>query len=109
MQTYSITKIAAEAVVRTCARLYDLPTTIARLNVPYGDNGGWPAFHLAMIETGQPVPLHPDRPNVFNPIHEEDIARMLPGMLDVGQRARHDRELGRERVRDHRGVVRAAR
>jgi nucleoside-diphosphate-sugar epimerase len=83
MQTYSITKIAAEAVVRTCARLYDLPTTIARLNVPYGDNGGWPAFHLAMIETGQPVPLHPDRPNVFNPIHEEDIARMLPGMLDA--------------------------
>jgi nucleoside-diphosphate-sugar epimerase len=83
METYSIAKIAAEAVVRTCARLYELPTTIARLNVPYGDNGGWPAFHLAMIEAGQPVPVHPDRPNRFNPIHEDDIIRQLPGMLDA--------------------------
>ena len=83
METYSIAKIAAEAVVRTCARLYELPTTIARLNVPYGDNGGWPAFHLAMIEAGQPVPVHPDRPNRFNPIHEDDIIRMVPALLDV--------------------------
>jgi nucleoside-diphosphate-sugar epimerase len=83
METYSIAKIAAEAVVRTCARLYDIPTTIARLNVPYGDNGGWPAFHLAMIEGGQPVPVHPDRPNRFNPIHEDDIIRMVPALLDA--------------------------
>ena len=83
METYSIAKIAAEAVVRTCARLYDLPTTIARLNVPYGDNGGWPAFHLAMIEAGQPVPVHPDRPNRFNPIHEDDIIRTVPALLDA--------------------------
>lgn len=83
METYSISKIAAEAVVRAAARMLDVPTTIARLNVPYGDNGGWPAFHLAMIEAGQPVPVHPDRPNRFNPIHEDDIIRMIPGLLDV--------------------------
>ncbi|MGZ4675779.1 MAG: NAD-dependent epimerase/dehydratase family protein [Acidimicrobiia bacterium] len=83
METYSIAKIAAEAVVRTAARQFDLPTTIARLNVPYGDNGGWPAFHLMMIEAGQPVPVHPDRPNRFNPIHEEDIIRMIPALLDA--------------------------
>jgi len=83
METYSIAKIAAEAVVRTSARLFDLPTTIARLNVPYGDNGGWPAFHLMMIEAGQPVPVHPDRPNRFNPIHEDDIIRMIPALLDA--------------------------
>jgi nucleoside-diphosphate-sugar epimerase len=83
METYSIAKIAAEAVVRTCARLFELPTTIARLNVPYGDNGGWPAFHLAMIEAGQPVPVHPERPNRFNPIHEDDIIRMVPALLDA--------------------------
>ena len=41
--TYSIVKIATEAVARTCARLFELPTVIARLNVPYGDNGGWPS------------------------------------------------------------------
>jgi UDP-glucuronate 4-epimerase len=83
MQTYSISKIAAETVARLGARQWNLPTTIARLNVPYGDNGGWPAFHLAMIEAGQPVPLHPDRPNTFNPIHEDDIIRMIPRLLEI--------------------------
>ena len=36
MPTYSIAKIAAEEVVRTMCRHLDVPTTIARLNVPYG-------------------------------------------------------------------------
>ena len=83
METYSISKIAAETVARLGARQWDLPVTIARLNVPYGDNGGWPAFHLAMIEAGQPVPIHPDRPNTFNPIHEDDIIRMIPRLLEI--------------------------
>jgi UDP-glucuronate 4-epimerase len=83
METYSISKIAAETVARLGARQWNLPTTIARLNVPYGDNGGWPAFHLAMIEAGHPVPLHPDRPNTFNPIHEDDIIRMIPRLLEI--------------------------
>ncbi len=81
MATYSIAKIAAEAVVRTEARQLGLPTTIARLNVPYGDNGGWPLFHLEMVLAGQPVPVHPDRPNLFNPIHEDDIVATLPALL----------------------------
>jgi UDP-glucuronate 4-epimerase len=83
METYSISKIAAETVARTGARQWNLPVTVARLNVPYGDNGGWPAFHLAMIEAGQPVPVHPERPNRFNPIHEADIFRMLPRLLEI--------------------------
>jgi nucleoside-diphosphate-sugar epimerase len=36
-----------------------------------------------MIEAGQPVPVHPDRPNRFNPIHEDDIIRMVPALLDA--------------------------
>ena len=83
MPTYSIAKISAEAVVRTGARQWQLPTTIARLNVPYGDNGGWPAFHLAQIVAGDPVALHPERPNLFNPIHEDDLIAMIPGLLAV--------------------------
>ncbi|HWS47559.1 MAG TPA: NAD(P)-dependent oxidoreductase [Acidimicrobiia bacterium] len=81
MPTYSISKIAAEAVVRTTCRIFEVPTTVARLNVPYGDNGGWPAFHLAMILAGRPVPVHPNGPSRFNPIHEDDIIATLPGML----------------------------
>jgi nucleoside-diphosphate-sugar epimerase len=83
MPTYSISKIAAEAAVRSACRLLELPTTIARLNVPYGDNGGWPAFHLAAILAGQPIPVHPRRPNRFNPIHTDDVVAMLPCLLDA--------------------------
>jgi nucleoside-diphosphate-sugar epimerase len=83
MPTYSISKIAAETVVRTVARIHDVPTTIARLNVPYGDGGGWPAFHLLMMEAGQPVPVHVDGPTEYTPIHDEDILRTLPALLDA--------------------------
>src|SRR6478736_6469051 len=83
LPTYSIAKIATEAVVRTEARQLGLPTTIARLNVPYGDNGGWPLFHLAMMLAGQPVAVHPDQPNLFNPIHEDDIIATIPALLDI--------------------------
>ena len=31
------------------ARRFELPTTIARLNVPYGSAFSWPAFHLDMM------------------------------------------------------------
>jgi nucleoside-diphosphate-sugar epimerase len=83
MPTYSITKIAAEAVARAGARGWGLPTTIARLNVPYGDNGGWPVFHLEMILAGQPIAVHSNAPSIFNPIHEDDIVAMVPGLLEV--------------------------
>jgi nucleoside-diphosphate-sugar epimerase len=83
LPTYSICKIAAEAVARTAARQLDLPTTIARLNVPYGDNGGWPAFHLEMMLAGQPVPVSADAPNLYNPIHDDDIAAQVPRLLDA--------------------------
>ena len=81
MPTYSICKIAAEAMARFGAREYGLPTTIARLNVPYGDNGGWPYMHLEQILAGQPIAVHTDEPSVYNPIHEEDIIASIPKLL----------------------------
>lgn len=83
MPTYSISKIAAEAAVRTACRTFEVPTVITRLCVPYGDEGGWPAFHLAMLRAGRPVPVHPNQPNNFSPIHEADIIAMLPAMLSA--------------------------
>lgn len=86
MPTYSIAKIAAEEVVRTMCRHLEVPTTIARLNVPYGvgPDGtprGWPAFHLAMMEAGMAIPVDADQPNLFNPIELSDIAATVPGLL----------------------------
>ena len=81
--TYSISKIAAEAVVRFSAREFDIPTTIARFSVPYGDNGGWPWFHLMMMKAGAPIAVNPDAPNLYNLIHEDDYIAHIPRLLDI--------------------------
>jgi nucleoside-diphosphate-sugar epimerase len=83
MPTYSICKIAAETMARFAAREWSLPTAIARFSVPYGDNGGWPWYHLMMMNGGVPIPVHPDAPNVFNPIHEDDYIAQVPKLLDI--------------------------
>ncbi len=81
LRTYSICKIAAEATARWAARRFELPTTIARLSVPYGDRGGWPAIHLEMMLNGGAIPVHIDAPSVYHPLHEEDIFGMIPSLL----------------------------
>lgn len=81
--TYSISKIAGETVARTMARVLGVPTTIARLNVPYGDNGGWPFFHMEMMLQGMPIPVPPGGPALYNPIHEDDIIASLPKLLEA--------------------------
>jgi UDP-glucuronate 4-epimerase len=81
LPTYSIAKISAEVVARFAAREFDLPTIITRLNVPYGDNGGWPYYHLIMMKNGVAIPVHKNEPSIYTPIHEDDIIRMIPGLL----------------------------
>jgi UDP-glucuronate 4-epimerase len=81
LRTYSICKIAAEATARWGATRHELPTTIARLSVPYGDRGGWPAVHLHMMINGSAIPVHVDAPSVYHPLHERDIVRMVPALL----------------------------
>lgn len=83
LETYSICKIAAEGAARWGAAKYGLPTTIARLSVPYGENGGWPAIHLEMMIAGAAVQVNSDTPSVYHPIHEEDIVASLPKLLDA--------------------------
>jgi len=79
--TYSISKIAAETVCRFAARQFEIPTTIARLSVPYGDNGGWPFFHLLMMKQGIPIDLHPQGPNYYNLLHVDDYLEKIPRLL----------------------------
>ena len=83
LPTYSISKIAGEVVVATMARALGIPATIARLNVPYGDNGGWQLYHLEMMLNGTPIPVPPGGPAVYNPIHEDDIIAMIPKLLEL--------------------------
>ncbi|MCX2976788.1 NAD-dependent epimerase/dehydratase family protein [Candidatus Marimicrobium litorale] len=79
--TYSISKIAAETVCRFVAREHGIPTTIARLSVPYGDNGGWMYYHMLMMQQGIAIDLHPDKPNYYNPLHADDYIEKIPYLL----------------------------
>jgi len=80
---YSISKIAAEAVVKFVSGQLGIPAVIARMNVGYGPNGGLPVMHLEAIKQGKPIYLHSDKPNLFSPVHEDDYCRQLVKMLGV--------------------------
>lgn len=83
MPTYSISKIASESIARFGARHWQIPTIIARLNVPYGANGGWPAMHLEMMLAGQAIVVGPGSRHVYNPIHEDDVIGQVSRLLEV--------------------------
>jgi nucleoside-diphosphate-sugar epimerase len=78
--TYSVTKIAEEAVARYCARALDLPVTIARMNAAYSWRGGLPAYHLDAIVAGTPVVVRND-PCPYSPIHQDDINAQTEPLL----------------------------
>lgn len=78
--TYSISKIAQEAVARTSARLFDLPVVIARMNAAYGPRGGLPVMHLDMVASGRTVAARWD-PAPYQPIHDDDIFAQVEGLL----------------------------
>lgn len=80
--TYSIGRIMAEAVARAGCRMLELPTVIARLTVPYGSVWGFPARHLRAIRAAEAVLVHPDDPQWFSPIHEDDIVATLGALVE---------------------------
>jgi nucleoside-diphosphate-sugar epimerase len=79
---YSMSKIAQEAVARTCARQFDLPVTVARMNASYGPNGGLPAYHADAIRAGQTVTTRWD-PCSYSVIHQDDINTQTEALLDA--------------------------
>lgn len=80
--TYSVSKIAQEAVARYCARAYDLPVTIARMNASYGSDGGLPTYHLDWVMADQPVVTRWD-PCRYSLIHQDDINLQIDALLDA--------------------------
>jgi nucleoside-diphosphate-sugar epimerase len=80
---YSLSKIAGEAVARTVAAEHGVPLTIIRIFSTYGPLGGAPADRLERILAGKEVVLHPDRPNNYNPIYEDDYVRLGIRALEV--------------------------
>ena len=77
---YSFSKIAAESVCTWVAKQYGIPLTIIRICSTYGPEGGAPADRLEMMLAHKSIRLHPDAPNNYNPIYEDDY-------VDLGIRA----------------------
>jgi UDP-glucuronate 4-epimerase len=73
---YSLSKIAGEAVARFAAEEHGVPLTIIRIFSTYGPLGGAPADRFDRIRSGRQIVLHPDVPNNYNPIYEDDYVRL---------------------------------
>jgi UDP-glucuronate 4-epimerase len=80
---YSFSKIAGEAVVTFASRRFGTPVTIIRVFSTYGPMGGAPADRLELILRGEPVPVHRDTPNRYNPLYEDDYVHLGVRALEV--------------------------
>jgi nucleoside-diphosphate-sugar epimerase len=80
---YSFSKIAGEAVCTWVAEHFRIPLTIIRICSTYGPLGGAPADRLELMLQGKPVPLHPDKPNNYNPIYEDDYVELGIRAMEV--------------------------
>jgi nucleoside-diphosphate-sugar epimerase len=77
---YSTAKISQEAVARFCAREFDIPVTIARMNSAYGPRGGLPVSHIRAVAEGRPIETRWD-PCPYSPIHDDDIVAQVGPLL----------------------------
>lgn len=80
---YSFSKVAGEAVCTWVSREFGVPLTIIRICSTYGPEGGTPADRFDRMLAGKPVRLHPDAPNNFNPIYEDDYVALGIRALEV--------------------------
>lgn len=80
---YSFSKVAAEAVCSWVAKTHRIPLTIIRICSTYGPEGGAPADRLEMMLAHKPIRLHPDTPNNYNPIYEDDYVEFGIRAMEV--------------------------
>lgn len=83
--SYPVIKLATEGAVRAAARMLNLPTTIARMNVGYSwtGHGGLPVRYYRIMAEGKPIAVPFGAPNIASPIAGEDIARQAHLLLGV--------------------------
>ncbi|MGA7055012.1 MAG: NAD(P)-dependent oxidoreductase [Mycobacterium sp.] len=84
-EVYPVAKITAEGAVRAAARMLNLPTTIARMNVGYSwtGHGGLPVMQYNTFKNGQPWLIPFGYNNIGSPIGGADIAAQAHRLLEV--------------------------
>jgi len=80
--TSPASKLGMESVARFCARAFDLPVVIARLNTFMGIPRSFPGFHIGAVLSGQPM-VAPFDPSLHTPIHVDDMKDQLEALLDA--------------------------
>ncbi|MET9770925.1 NAD(P)-dependent oxidoreductase [Streptomyces sp. NPDC006415] len=82
LPAYPIGKIATEGAVRAFARVLDLPTTIARLNIAYGPGGygGVPMLYFKRMLAGEPIPVPLQGQNWCSLLHTDDLVAQVPAL-----------------------------
>lgn len=80
LSNYSFSKVAGETLCNWIARKHSIPLAIIRICSTYGPEGGAPNDRMKAILNRQPIRIHPDQPNNYNPIYEDDY-------VDLGIRA----------------------
>jgi UDP-glucuronate 4-epimerase len=80
--SYGIGKVATEAVVRTLCRLYDLPTTIARLGMNFGPGcGGLPDLVFREMLAGKTLVAPPRGQAWCALVYNGDVIRQVEPLL----------------------------
>lgn len=80
--TSPASKAGIEAVARFCARAFDMPIVITRLNTYTGTQRTMPAQIIRAVLDGQTIHA-PHDPNPQSPIHIDDMKWQLEALLDV--------------------------
>ncbi len=80
---YSFSKVAAESVLSWISTHFGIPLAIIRVCSTYGPLGGAPADRLEAILQRKPIRLHPDKPNNYNPIYEDDYVALGIRAMEV--------------------------
>jgi nucleoside-diphosphate-sugar epimerase len=75
-------KLGLESVARFCARAFDLPVVITRLNTLTGLAASFPAMYIDGVANGRTL-VAPSDPTPHSPIHIEDMKWMLEPLLDA--------------------------
>jgi UDP-glucuronate 4-epimerase len=83
MGNYSFSKVAGEAVCTWVAEKFSIPLTIIRIFSTYGPEGGAPAARFEAMLRGEPIKLHTDAPNNYNPIYEDDYVELGIRAMEV--------------------------
>ena len=75
-------KLGLESVARFCARAFDLPVVITRLNTLTGLPASFPAMHIDAVMNNRTMHA-PSDPTPHSPIHIDDMKWMLEPLLDA--------------------------